>query len=80
MEKWRKREDNCDAFGALLNDSIRAFDWLPQVLLIGKLDAHCSDMKSLNLMYHYMFNRSQRVKAGGSYSSSGKILYMVPHG
>ena len=80
MEKWHKREDNCDAFGALLNDSIRSFDWLPQVLLIGKLDALGSDMKSLNLMYHYLFSRSQRVKAGGSYSSSGKILYMVPHG
>ena len=79
MEKWLKREDKGDAFCALLTDLIRAFDCLPQWLLIGKLDAHGFDMKSLNLIHHYLFNRSQRVKAGESYSSSGKILYMVPH-
>ena len=37
-------------------------------------------MKSLNLVYDYLYNRKCRVKLGGAYSSWREILYGVPLG
>ena len=38
IEKWKKRVGNCRVFGTLLTDPSKAFDCLPQELLIAKLD------------------------------------------
>ena len=49
IEKWRKSLDKGGAFGALLTDMSKAFDCLPDELLIAKPRAYGFVMKSLNL-------------------------------
>ena len=69
IEKWKKSVGNGGAFGALLTDLSKAFDFLPHELLIAKLDAYCFDKSSLKLIHSYLSNRKQRVKINDTYSS-----------
>ena len=43
IEKWKKSVDNGVAFGALLTDLSKAFDYLLHELLIAELDAYGFD-------------------------------------
>ena len=69
IEKWKKSVGNGGAFGALLTDLSKAFDFLPHELLIAKLDAYSFDKSSLKLIHSYLSNRKQRVKINDTYSS-----------
>ena len=80
IEKWKKRVDNGGAFGALLCDLSKAFDWLPCELLIAKLDAYGFDKRSLKLIHTYLSNKKQRVKMNYRYSSWSEIFFGVPQG
>ena len=80
IERWRESVDEGGAFTTLLSDLSKAFDCLPHELLITKLHAYDFDMRSLNLIYHYLSNIKQRVKVRGTYSSWRGILYGVPEG
>ena len=51
IEKWKKSVDNGGAFGPLPTDLTKAFDCLPQELLIAKLDAYGFDKSSLKLIH-----------------------------
>ena len=68
------------AFGALMTDLSKAYDYLSHDLLIAKLDAYGFVKKSLKLVYSYLSNRKQRVKINDTYSSLGEILFGVPQG
>ena len=57
IEKWRGSADKGSAFDASIIDLSKAFDCFPHELLITKLHAYDFDMKSLNLIYDYLFNR-----------------------
>ena len=73
-------------FGALLTNVSKAFDCLPQDVIIAKLNAYEFNMKALNFIYDYLRNRKQRttctdqhvqVKIGAAQienSSSEKLL------
>ena len=50
IEKWKKSIDNGGAFGALMTDLSKAFDFLSHELLIAKLEAYGFDEKSLKLI------------------------------
>ena len=78
--KWRESVNKGGAFAVLSTDLSNTFDCLPHELLIAKLHAYGFDMRSLNLMYNYLPNRKQRVKAGGTYISWQEILCGVPQG
>lgn len=80
IEKWHEIVDKGGAFGLLLTDISKAFDCVPNELLIAKLHTSGFNMKSLNLVYDYLYNRKCRVKLGGAYSSWREILYGVPLG
>ena len=61
IEKWKKSVDNKGTFGVLLTGLLKAFDCIPQELLIGKLSAYGFDFKALKFIYRYINNRKQRV-------------------
>ena len=50
-EKWHESVGKGGTFGSLLTELSKAFDCLPQELLIAKLHAYDFDMNSLNLIY-----------------------------
>ena len=79
-EKWKKSIDNGGAFGALLTDLSKVFDYLPHELLIAKLDTYGFDKGSLKLIHSYLSNRKQRVKVNDRYSSWSEILFRVSQG
>ena len=80
IEKWKKAADNGNVFGALLKDLFKAFDCLPNDLIIAKLNSHGFNLTALNLIRNYLAKRKQRTKINHSYSSWEDILFGVPQG
>ena len=70
--------DNGKAFGILLTDLSKAFDYLSHELLLAKLHAYV--FAALRLIHSYLTNRKQRTKVNSSYSSWEEILFGVPQG
>ena len=80
IENWKKSVDNRGAFGALLTDLSKAFDYLPHELLIAKLDAYGFNKSSLKLIHSYLSNRKQRLKTNDRLNSWSEILFGVLQG
>ena len=80
LEIWKGATDNNKAFGALLTDLLKAFDWLGHDLLIAKLHAYGIDIDSLNILQDYLSNRKQKTKVDFLYSSWEAMLSGVPQG
>ena len=80
LEKWKKALDNKEAFGALLTDLSKSFDYLNHELLIAKLHAYGLSLSILKLVHDYLLNHKQRTKVNSKYSSWTDILEGVPQG
>ena len=80
FEKWKNVVDKGKVFGALLTDLSKAFDSLPQELVIAKLNAYGFKLPALRLMHSYLSHRKQRTKVNHAYSSWDEILFGVPQG
>ena len=72
--------DKGKSFGALLTDLSKAFDCLPQGLIIAKLHAYGFSLATLRLVHSNLSNRKQRTKINESFSSWEEILFGVPQG
>lgn len=80
VEEWRSALDDNDKVGAILIDLSKAFDSLPNNLLIAKLYAYGDDIQSSELIMSYLTMRKQLVKVLGT-KSDWLILKMgVPQG
>ena len=80
LEKWKRAVDNGKAFGLLLTDLSKAFDYLSNELLLAKLHAYGFSFAALRLIHSYLTNRKQRTKVNSSYSFWEEILFEVPQG
>ena len=80
IEIWEESVDNGGGLRALMTDICKTFDCLHHGLLIAKLKANGSDIKSVKLIQQYLSNRKQGVKAGNTYSSWNEIFYGIPQG
>ena len=80
LEKWKKALDNKEAFGALLTDFSKSFDYLNHELLIAKLHAYGLSLSILKLVHDYLLNHKQRTKVNSKYSSWTDILEGVLQG
>ena len=69
IEKWNKKEDNREVFGALMTYLSKAFDCFHHELLISKLDAYGFDIKSMKLIQQCLSNRNQWIKVINAYNS-----------
>ena len=80
LEKWKNSVDNGKAFGALLMDLSKAFDYFDHELLIAKLKAYGFDLPALKPIHDNQSNRKQRTKINSSYSSWHEIILGVSQG
>ena len=80
LEIWKEATDNNKAFGALLTDLSKAFNYLIHDLMIAKLHAHGIDIESLNILQDYLSNRKKRPNLDSFYSPWEAILSRVPRG
>ena len=81
LESWKETADKNKAFGALMTNLSKAFDYLNHELLIAKLQAYGTDLSSLKLLQDYLSNhRQQRAKVHSKFSSWKKNISGVPHG
>ena len=78
IEKAGKIFGKRGTLGALLTDLSKAFDCMTHDLLIAKLHALNFDTNTLNLIYDYLTERTQRVKINSSFISYLNILQGVP--
>ena len=80
LENFKESVDKGNKFGAVLTDLSKAFDCIDHKLLIAKLFWSGVSPSSLNLIFSYLSNRTQRVKIKTSYSDKSNIEYGVPQG
>ena len=80
IEKWQKSLDKGESFEALLTDLSKAFDCLPDDLLVAKLHAYGFDIQSVRLIHSYLTGRKQRVKINHFYSSWEEVIFGVLQG
>ena len=80
LENLKESVDKGNEFDALLTDLSKAFDCIDHKLLIAKLFWYGVSPSSLNLIFSYLSNRTQRVKIKSSYSDTSNIEYGVPQG
>ena len=78
VEKMLLARGKKEVCGAILTDLSKASDFIIQDLLIAKLNAYGFDKNALNVIYNYLFGRSQKTKVGSSFSDLLDILYGVP--
>ena len=80
IEKMKISRDNKQFCAAILTDLSKAFDCIPYDLLIAKLNAYGFDQEALKLIHNYLYDRSQKVKVGSSFSKELEIVCGVPQG
>ena len=80
IETWHMCLDENNLVGAILMDLSKAFDCLPNDLLIAKLEACGVTNDALKLILSYLSQCKQCVKNGGSLSLLKVILLGVPQG
>ena len=80
LEEWREQLDHNKIFGTVLLDLSKAFDCIPQDLLIAKLNADGFDMNTVALLFSYLKNRKKSVRIKTNYSSFLELLSGVPQG
>ena len=80
IEKTKIARDIKECCAAILTDLSKAFDCICHNLLIAKLYAYGFGRNALKLIYYYLRDRSQKTKAGSSFSSYLDIICVVPQG
>jgi hypothetical protein len=80
VEGWKRALDKGEYVGAILMDLSKAFDSIPNGLLIAKLHAYGVDDSSCELFMSYLRDRKQRVKIGNIRSEWVTLRKGVPQG
>ena len=80
IEKCRKVLDKQGFAGLLLTDSPKVFDCTDHELLIAKLHAFGFNIKSLELIHGYLYDRIQGIKINSSFSHWGNVQSGIPQG
>ena len=79
-EEWRKNLDNNYFIGAVLMDFSKAFDCIPDELVIAKLAAHGFDKNMIRYIYSYLKSRKQCASVNSIKSTFEEIISGVPQG
>ena len=79
-EDWRKSCDSKETVAVVSMDLSKAFDSIPQALLLAKLKAYGLGETSIVLLRSYLSTRIQRVKIGDTFSEWEMVRRGVPQG
>ena len=80
VEDWKECLDRGELVAVVAMDLSKAFDSLPQALLIAKLRAYGLDEQCCSLLEDYFQDRQQRVKVGDVFSTWEHNQRGVPQG
>ena len=80
VEQWRRELDNKNCVGTVIMDLSKAFDSMPNSLLIAKLHRYGMTDIAVKFLASYLTERYQRVKIGSSLSDWLPITKGVPQG
>ena len=80
LEEWKSKLDNNFIVGSVLMDLSKAFDCIPQDLIIAKLHAYDFEENALVLVYSYLKKRKQSFRINNVYSFFQEIVSGVPQG
>ena len=80
MDKWNRAAENYQAFGTIVTDLPKAFDYLNHDLLTAKVYSRGLLLSSLRCLADYLRNKKQRIKVEFSYSPWDDTEYGVPQG
>ena len=80
IEKCRKVLDKRRFPGLLLTDLSKAFDCIDVELLIAKLHAYGFNIKSLDVIHSYLYDRIQKVKINSSFSHWSNVKSGISQG
>ena len=78
LEKWKKCADGGLAFGALLTDLSKAFDYLHHEVIITKRNSYGFNWPTVKLIHDYLSNRKQRTRVNNSYSEWLATMFGLP--
>ena len=80
VEEWKKHLDNNEVVGVVLMDLSKAFDCIPNDLLIAKLSAYGVGKIALKYINSYLKKRQQCVRINNICGSFEEIISGVPQG
>ena len=80
LDDWWNALDKNQYVDAVLMDLSKAFDCLPNDILLDKLSAYDMSTDSVSLLESYLSNRQQQIKINSTLSSWADIQKGVPQG
>ena len=80
IKEWKTQLDKNKIVGSVLLDFSKAFDCIPQDLLIAKLDAFGFDKQALSFIYSYLKNKKLSVGINNVYRTFLDLISGVPQG
>ena len=78
LQLRQKQLDNCGCVCTKIMNPSKAYDCIPQDLLIAKLKEHRLDKTTLSFLLGYLGRKGKRSKIGSVYSEWVKILSGIP--
>ena len=80
LTSWQNSLDEGRFVVSILMDLTKAYNCLPQDLLLAKLQAYGFSKESIRLFLRYLTNLTQRIKIGSTFSDWTNIVKGIPQG
>ena len=80
IKEWKTQLDKNKTVGSVLLDFSKAFDCIPQDLLIAELDAFGFDKQALSFIYSYLKNKKLSVGINNVYRTFLDLISGMPQG
>ena len=80
LTSWQNSLDEGRFVVSILMDLTKAYNCLPQDLLLAKLQAYGFSKGSIRLFLRYLTNLTQRIKIGSTFSDWTNIVKGIPQG
>ena len=80
LEDWTRSMDNGTPVTTVFMDFAKAFDTVPHMKLLKKLEKYLIDAKVIQWVARFLSNRTQRVTIGGASSTEKNVTSGVPQG